>query len=224
MAEGKTYVGGCHCGNVRFEVEVDLREVMECNCSICSKTGSRLAFATPEHFRLLAGGDHLSGYQFKSRKIHHLFCPVCGIRSFARGSGPDGREMVAINVRCLEGVDHSALTVRPFDGRSLQDARTRAPGPRDRWPLRRDEQLGGRSGCPRGAFRGSTDSRVVAAHIGSRACWGSGRAIMGDITRRSTRLLCSATASSGPTSSSSSRSPLRAPPCSSPPCSTSWGP
>ena len=119
MAVGKTYVGGCHCGNVRFEVDVELREVIECNCSICAKTGSRLTFVAPKQFRLLAGGDRLSDYQFKSKTIHHLFCPVCGIRSFARGKGPDGGEMVAINVRCLEDVDPSALTLRPFDGRSL---------------------------------------------------------------------------------------------------------
>jgi hypothetical protein len=49
----------------------------------------------PDQFRLLAGGDRLSDYQFKSKTIHHLFCPVCGIRSCARGKGPDGSEMVA---------------------------------------------------------------------------------------------------------------------------------
>src|SRR5262245_30379722 len=119
MAETKTYAGGCHCGNVRYEVDLELRDVVQCNCSICSKTGSLLRFASHDRFRLLAGHDHLSDYQFKTRKIHHLFCPVCGIRSFARGKGPDGREMIAINVRCLEGVDPGSLSVRPFDGRSL---------------------------------------------------------------------------------------------------------
>ena len=63
--------------------------------------------------------DRLTDYQFKTKTIHHLFCPVCGIRSFARGIGPDGREMIAINVRCLEDVDLASLPVRPFDGRSL---------------------------------------------------------------------------------------------------------
>jgi hypothetical protein len=119
MAEEKTYVGGCHCGKVRYEVRMALDEVAECNCSICSKTGTRLAFVAPEQFRLIAGGDQLTDYQFASKRIHHLFCRVCGIRSFARGTVPGGSEMVAINVRCLEGVDVSALPVRHFDGRSL---------------------------------------------------------------------------------------------------------
>lgn len=118
MAEKRTYSGGCHCGHVQFEADLALDEVMECNCSICTKTGSLLTFVPPDQFRLRAG-DRLTDYQFGSRTIHHLFCPVCGIRSFARGTGPDGRERVAINVRCLEDVDPSTLSIRSFDGRSL---------------------------------------------------------------------------------------------------------
>ena len=114
----KTYHGGCHCGNVRYDVELELGEVVECNCSICSKTGTLLAFAGVNQFELKSGEDHLTDYQFAAKKIHHVFCDRCGIRSFARGTGPQG-PMVAINVRCLEGVDLDALTRKAFDGRSL---------------------------------------------------------------------------------------------------------
>ena len=119
MANAKKYTGGCHCGDVRYEVTMPLSEVMQCNCSICSKTGTLLAFAPADQFRLLSGGDRLTDYQFGKKSIHHMFCPTCGIRSFARGSGPGGAEMAAINVRCLDGVDLSALPVKEFDGASL---------------------------------------------------------------------------------------------------------
>jgi hypothetical protein len=33
--------------------------------------------------------------------------------------GPDGAEMAAINVRCLDGVDVFALEPQKFDGKSL---------------------------------------------------------------------------------------------------------
>ena len=118
MADPKTYRGGCHCGNVRYEVTASLSEVMECNCSICSKTGTLLTFVPADQFRLLAGQDRLTDYQFAKKTIHPVFCPVCGIRSFARGTRPDGREMVAINARCLEDVDLGSLRVTHFDGRS----------------------------------------------------------------------------------------------------------
>ncbi len=119
MADEKTYTGGCHCGAVRYRVELALGEAITCNCSICSKTGTMLAFAPAAKLELLSGENALTDYQFGKKRIHHLFCSVCGIRSFARGVGRDGSPVVAINVRCLDGVDPGAVPVSPFDGRSL---------------------------------------------------------------------------------------------------------
>ncbi len=119
MADLKKYTGGCHCGQVRYEVNAALERVTACNCSICSKKGYLLTFVPAEHFTLLSGQDALTDYLFNKHHIHHLFCRSCGIESFARGATPDGREMCAINVRCLDGLDWSALPVHHFDGKSL---------------------------------------------------------------------------------------------------------
>ena len=75
--------GGCHCGAVRFEVEAprDL-EVHECNCSICAMTGFRHLIVPAGRFRLLSGADVLSEYRFNTGVARHLFCSVCGIKSF----------------------------------------------------------------------------------------------------------------------------------------------
>lgn len=118
MPELKSYAGGCHCGAVRYEVKMELDKVVSCNCSICSRTGTLLAFVPAEQFTLLSGEDALTDYQFNKKHIHHLFCRRCGIRSFCWGLGPGGREMRAINVRCLDGVDADALPVTRIDGRS----------------------------------------------------------------------------------------------------------
>ncbi len=115
----RVYQGGCHCGKVRYEVTADLDRVMACNCSICAKRGSILAFAAEPQFKLLSGEDALTDYQFNKRIIHHLFCGTCGVAAFARGTAPNGQPMVAINVRCLDDVDVSTLTITPFDGKSL---------------------------------------------------------------------------------------------------------
>jgi len=115
-----TYTGSCHCGAVRYEATLDLQKpVISCNCSMCGRVGSLLTFIGEGDFKLLAGDDSLTDYQFNKHVIHHLFCKVCGIKSFARGTGPGGKEMTAINVRCLDGVDPAALTVKQFDGRSM---------------------------------------------------------------------------------------------------------
>lgn len=119
MAERITHHGGCHCGAVRFEVDAAIGEVISCNCSICTKRGSLLAFAPATDFRLLSGADKLRDYRFASKRIAHLFCADCGVESFGRGTKPDGTETVAINIRCLDDVDLDAHPVRRFDGSSL---------------------------------------------------------------------------------------------------------
>lgn len=120
MTSGPIYTGGCHCGRVRFEATASLDRVMSCNCSNCQARGLLLTFVPPEQFTLVSGEDDLADYQFNTKTIHHLFCRTCGIESFARGIRPsDGAKMVAINVRCLDGVDLAALTLTPVDGRSL---------------------------------------------------------------------------------------------------------
>jgi hypothetical protein len=114
-----TYTGGCHCGKVRYEVDTNIDGVMSCNCSICSKKGYLLTFAPAERFKLLSGAEALSDYGFGKKVIHHFFCKHCGIGSFGRGVRPDGAQMVAINVRCLDDVDLAQFRVKEFDGRSL---------------------------------------------------------------------------------------------------------
>jgi hypothetical protein len=92
--------------------------VKECNCSHCSKKGYLLHFVPAEAFTLLQGEDALSDYQFNKHVIHHLFCKTCGIGSFARGTGPGGKQLVALNARCLDGLDLAAVPRVAVDGRS----------------------------------------------------------------------------------------------------------
>jgi hypothetical protein len=100
-------------------VRLDLtKPVLSCNCSMCGRSGTMLAFVPATEFTLRSGEDALTDYQFNKHVIHHLFCNVCGIKSFARGQKPDGTKTVAINVRCLDDVDLDALTVTRFDGKT----------------------------------------------------------------------------------------------------------
>jgi hypothetical protein len=119
MPETRAHTGGCHCGHVRYDVTTDLAQVVECNCTICSKRGAMWTFVTPEKFAATSGADDLADYQFGKKVIHHLFCPHCGVGAFSRGTRPGGGEMIAVNVRCLDDVDVASLKPMPFDGRSL---------------------------------------------------------------------------------------------------------
>jgi hypothetical protein len=113
------YRGGCHCGRIAFDVEGELRKVIECNCSICSKRGYLLWFVPRPQLRLSTPESDLATYTFKTGRIRHHFCPRCGCAPFGMGADRSGAQTAAVNVRCLEGVDLSSLEVTPFDGRSL---------------------------------------------------------------------------------------------------------
>jgi hypothetical protein len=79
----KTYEGGCHCGAVRYEVETDLAEAFDCNCSHCHKKGIILNFVDKEKFTLHTSEDMLMEYFFNKKAIRHLFCRVCGVQSYS---------------------------------------------------------------------------------------------------------------------------------------------
>ena len=113
------YKGTCHCGQVAYEVEGELKAVIECNCSICSRKGALLWFVPRDKLRLLTPEEKLATYTFRKHVIEHRFCPTCGIHPFGEGVDPSGNRMAAVNVRCLEGVDFVSLPVKHFDGRSL---------------------------------------------------------------------------------------------------------
>ena len=112
------HTGGCHCGKIKYEVEMKLENAISCNCTVCMKRGSLLDFVPESQFKLLTGKDQLQDYLFNKKVIHHLFCKTCGILSFGTGSTPDGAKMVAINVRCIDGVDLKKINIREHDGLS----------------------------------------------------------------------------------------------------------
>ena len=113
------YKGSCHCGQIAYEVEGELTQVADCNCSICSRMGALLWFVPRDQLRLLTPETNLTSYTFGTGTIKHYFCPKCGMHPFGEGTDPSGNRMAAVNVRCLDGVDCSSLPVKHFDGRSL---------------------------------------------------------------------------------------------------------
>jgi hypothetical protein len=114
-----THSGGCHCGRVRFEVIAPKRlRVSECNCSVCSKAGYLHLVVLADRFKLLSGSDTLRTYSFNTHTAKHLFCSVCGIKSFyVPRSHPDG---ISVNARCIDSETIEELTVTSFNGREWE--------------------------------------------------------------------------------------------------------
>jgi len=115
--------GGCHCGAVRFAIAVEPPvELLDCNCSICSKTGFLHLIVPHRRFELLSGQGDLASYRFGSGAAEHLFCRICGIKSFYQPrSHPDAW---SVNFRCLDSDHGLEPAIRAFDGRNWERARS----------------------------------------------------------------------------------------------------
>ena len=112
----RTYGGGCHCGAVRFEADLDIAAgTHKCNCSICTKLRLWSVKIRPDAFRLLSGAAELTDFRGGNQVAHHLFCRRCGVHPFERIDMPnmDGAPYLNVNVACLDGLDKAELVAAP---------------------------------------------------------------------------------------------------------------
>lgn len=91
----QTFLGGCECGAVVFEVELGLalassRAHSVWECAVDARS-----------FRVRSGDEHLSGHQFVSDTVSHFYCERCGERVFARHLHPERPAIYAIDLKCL---------------------------------------------------------------------------------------------------------------------------
>lgn len=112
--------GGCHCGAVRFEADIEEPPVraLDCNCSVCRMTGYLHVIVPHERLELVSGRDALASYRFGTGAAEHLFCKTCGVKSFYQPrSHPDAW---SINARCLD--QQIELQIEQFDGKNWDEA------------------------------------------------------------------------------------------------------
>lgn len=112
------HAGGCHCGAVRFEVELDPSTGTMCNCTVCTKIASIGAIVKPAAFTLLSGEDSLSSYEWGAKVARRRFCKHCGVHCFGQGHlDVLGGDFVSINLNCLDDFDLSRIKLSYWDGR-----------------------------------------------------------------------------------------------------------
>jgi hypothetical protein len=131
----KSYEGGCHCGRVRFRIQVDLKQTVigECNCSICTKKGILHLPVARERLDILSGADEMTTYTFGTGVAKHTFCRHCGIHAFYQPRSDP--ENYSVNARCLDRYDPTTMQPRRlFDGQHWEQAF--ATGGRD-WEAKR---------------------------------------------------------------------------------------
>ena len=100
MAETSTMRGGCACGNVRFEAEIDDDEAYLCHCRMCQRATGSISIAfknVPQaKMRWLGGPDWYDSSPIARRP----YCGQCG---------------TSLGFQFKEGSENLDLTVASFD-------------------------------------------------------------------------------------------------------------
>lgn len=107
----------CHCGRVKLEIDGDLPEAFtSCNCSICRRTGSIMAYYNPRRVKVIAPPESLDRYVWGDKSLAFVRCAECGCHSHWESLDPIHTERMGINARLFDNVDISGVRIRHFDG------------------------------------------------------------------------------------------------------------
>lgn len=95
--------GGCHCGYIAYEAEVDPERVVICHCTDCQTlSGSAfrtVVFTTPGTFRLRSGELKIYVKTGESgNKRQQSFCPECGSPIFSTSPDDDSNKVHGLRV------------------------------------------------------------------------------------------------------------------------------
>ncbi|KAI0404513.1 glutathione-dependent formaldehyde-activating enzyme [Xylaria palmicola] len=128
----KTYRGNCHCAAFVYEITLpEIKQVSECNCSVCYKKAALWAFPAPADVKFVKGDPSaLANYNFGKGQFTHKFCPTCGVSLMVVGhlsppkEGEDKLPENGVNVRTLQHgqVDIAKVARKVFDGDALPPA------------------------------------------------------------------------------------------------------
>src|SRR6185436_4981647 len=112
------HIGHCHCGAVRFEVELDPSKASRCNCSICIRVAQTSIIVKPSAFKVLEGESSLTSYAWGAKISKRFFCKTCGIHCWGAGHLAEiGGDFVSVNVSCIDDIDVGLLPIDHWDGR-----------------------------------------------------------------------------------------------------------
>lgn len=124
MSENIEIKGGCHCSEVRFRANVPKKvKTLLCNCSMCNLTKYEHLIIPHEDFVLESGKDDLGSYQFGTKKAEHLFCKICGVKSFYQPRSHP--KAYSVHVAALDSIDGLEITQEYFDGQNWEQAKAR---------------------------------------------------------------------------------------------------
>lgn len=109
----------CHCTAVSIEMDRPIRQMTECNCSICRRYGALWAYQQRKAIRVFDTDKCLQSYRWGKESIEYFHCTRCGCVTHYEQTDKreDGSDMSAVNMRLIDDPTRIAhLPIRLLDG------------------------------------------------------------------------------------------------------------
>jgi hypothetical protein len=78
--------GTCLCESIQYEIESDLKAIVNCHCRFCRKAHGAaftpLLFAKYSNLRIVAGTEFVARYPVTNLNADRCFCAKCGTRLY----------------------------------------------------------------------------------------------------------------------------------------------
>jgi GNAT superfamily N-acetyltransferase len=106
----------CHCGSVKLQLAHRPDWILECNCSLCRRTGGLWAYYRLGTVTLQAQPGALEAYMWGDKSLRTMRCSHCGIVTHWEPVDAERVGKWGVNTRNLEPQVTQGIRVRRFDG------------------------------------------------------------------------------------------------------------
>lgn len=113
---GEAMKGHCHCGAVTVAMIERPTQILQCNCTLCTRTGWMGVYGHPGNFHII-GAENCTAYVQGDRTITVWHCRTCGIAThWTPLTAPQNR--MGVNIRLVDPELWSDIPIQQTDGRS----------------------------------------------------------------------------------------------------------
>jgi len=109
-------IASCHCKNIKIRIAQLPASVIECNCSICSRLGSRWAEYPLDKISIESKLSAPVIYSWGDKCINFCHCPICGCTTHYLTNIEAEPKRFKLNARMLEPPLPTQTRIRKFDG------------------------------------------------------------------------------------------------------------
>jgi GNAT superfamily N-acetyltransferase len=106
----------CHCGSVKLHLAHSPDWVLDCNCSLCRRTGALWSYYRLGTVTVDAAPGALSAYVWGDQSLRTMRCSHCGIVTHWEPMDPARVGKWGINTRNLDPAVMQGIRIRRFDG------------------------------------------------------------------------------------------------------------